>query len=812
MSMLVNSYRFAPTFAIPPFDNFNRADNASMGAPWVPRNTNVMRITGNQAVPSADTVDVTMQYGDWVHGENGYVQAKMRCDNGFAGIQGLITTPFRNEIEFVIRPTGTFALVEHNNGTEVDLDEVGGAGDVEYLMRMEWEIGETTTTVRGYVDGDLTCEGLTSNHITPGNVGISSYRISNTLYFDDFQAGDLVDTVPEAPTALDAIGGDTQVSLTWVAPADGGDPITDYVVQWRTTAGPGSWNTFSDGTSTATSAIVTGLTNGTSYDFQVAAVNGVGQGAYSATDTATPSVTYPSVVTSNTEVGTSMGASNAVTLPSGVVTGNLLLAIATNDNPSTTDISTPSSDWVRIHHQVQGSNIVKMAVFAKVATGSDSFAVSGAAQDYTVSIHRIQDHAVVDPLFDILVASFASTSNGNVNPPNLNLIAARHWLILAAAGVDATTGNTITGVPSTYTQIGSTLTSASSTSSVLQAVAQKNVNATSEDPGTFTNTSRPYIGITIGIPYDVVVPSAPTLAAPTPGSGQMALSWTPTSTGGAPITDYVVEYRTTSGPGAWNDFAHSGTATTTNVTGLTNDVSYDFRVAAVNSAGTGAYSSTQTATPTSGGGGSIPTVPTNGGYFNEIGTTSTPTLSRPSGWADGDDFYALIATEDSAVNVITSRPSGWTAASGTGLTNPIVDTVGNDMRGFLERYDVPASPPASWQWTLDASLWTSIAGILVRGGGAPELFVIENAAGVGSGNARIPAITTSGPNRLLVAFVWTYENGPASSASGWSEPAPADRMVFHKDMVSAGTSPAQGIVTAVGATRWASVVFAIPPA
>jgi len=45
---------------------------------------------------------------------------------------------------------------------------------------------------------------------------------------------------------------------------------------------PGSFTTFSDGTSTTTTATVTGLTNGTVYYFKVAAVNSAGTSAYSA--------------------------------------------------------------------------------------------------------------------------------------------------------------------------------------------------------------------------------------------------------------------------------------------------------------------------------------------------------------------------------------------------------------------------------------------------------------------------------------------------------------------------------------------------
>jgi titin len=97
---------------------------------------------------------------------------------------------------------------------------------------------------------------------------------------------------PAAPTALAGTAGDGQVALTWTAPiGNGGTPITDYTVQYRTSPA-GSWATFADGTSTTASATVTGLTNTTAYDFQVAAANAAGTGAYSGTVAATPVVPW----------------------------------------------------------------------------------------------------------------------------------------------------------------------------------------------------------------------------------------------------------------------------------------------------------------------------------------------------------------------------------------------------------------------------------------------------------------------------------------------------------------------------------------
>jgi hypothetical protein len=87
---------------------------------------------------------------------------------------------------------------------------------------------------------------------------------------------------------LALIPGNEQVSLSWTAAFSAGPSVSDYVIQYSSDDGA-SWTTFSDGTSTNTSATVTGLTNGTTYKFRVAAVNSVGTGDYSATVTGGPS-------------------------------------------------------------------------------------------------------------------------------------------------------------------------------------------------------------------------------------------------------------------------------------------------------------------------------------------------------------------------------------------------------------------------------------------------------------------------------------------------------------------------------------------
>ena len=92
-------------------------------------------------------------------------------------------------------------------------------------------------------------------------------------------------TAPGTPSSVNATAGNASATVFWSAPSDGGSPITSYTVTpyIGTTAQP---TTTVSGSPAPASALVAGLTNGTSYTFTVTATNAVGTSAASAASNA----------------------------------------------------------------------------------------------------------------------------------------------------------------------------------------------------------------------------------------------------------------------------------------------------------------------------------------------------------------------------------------------------------------------------------------------------------------------------------------------------------------------------------------------
>ena len=102
------------------------------------------------------------------------------------------------------------------------------------------------------------------------------------------------------PTSVSADRGDQQVTLTWSAPSNlAGLTISSYQYRYRESGG--TFNAWADAGNDGTETIG-GLTNGTTYDFELQAVSTTDAVGATASDSATPS-TVPGLPTLSAETG-----------------------------------------------------------------------------------------------------------------------------------------------------------------------------------------------------------------------------------------------------------------------------------------------------------------------------------------------------------------------------------------------------------------------------------------------------------------------------------------------------------------------------
>jgi len=153
-----------------------------------------------------------------------------------------------------------------------------------------------------------------------------------------------------------AAPGDSQVALSWNAPESDDTAITGYQVQISADGGA-TWSVQADPVA-GTAYTATGLTDGTSYQFKVAAENINGTGELSDPVSATPMAPPPPPV-----VG-APGAPSGVTLVSGDDSGGTLSWIAPTDpggSPITGYLIQVSTDggatWTTVADQYSGTSI-----------------------------------------------------------------------------------------------------------------------------------------------------------------------------------------------------------------------------------------------------------------------------------------------------------------------------------------------------------------------------------------------------------------------------------------------------------------------
>jgi fibronectin type 3 domain-containing protein len=480
---------------------------------------------------------------------------------------------------------------------------------------------------------------------------------------------------PSAPTNLLATPGNGNVILTWTPPSDGGSPLTGYLVWLLVNGEPQySGNSAYNPPGTATSTTITGLTNNQTYIFQIAAINGEGQGSSSLSVSATPR-TVPGQPTGLT-----------------ASPGNAMVTLSW---------TAPANNGAAIDYYIVYQNGTALSIQPSGSTADVGNLQNGIPYIFAVAAHNGAGVGAVSST----VSSTPRTVPGL--PTNMNAAPSDTQIILSWSAPSSNGGSLITG----YNVYRSTIQTGPY-SLIRSSYAPTSFMDTSLVDGTIYYYEVSAINIagegqkaTIsGVPG--TVPGAPTLSTPTVGDRFVNLNWNPpTVSGGTPVTGYNV-YRSEAFAGTYTLIA-SQTGTSYNDSTVINGHTYYYEVSANNSAGEGGKSSpVVSATPYTvpgapiglgftPGNGQISlnwTAPSNGGsaitgykvYRSLAGSASYTLIASPTGPSYSDVGVANGATylyEVSAVNAagegLLSAPVSSTPFTVAGVPIGLTAIAGN---------------------------------------------------------------------------------------------------------------------------------------
>lgn len=151
----------------------------------------------------------------------------------------------------------------------------------------------------------------------------------------------------------------------------------------------------------------------------------------------------PAVKVASSSTGSGSDSTATASMPSGTTSGDLLIAHLAVASASA--ITTPSG-WTVLESQTQGS--MRLVVYARLATGSDSFSAS-VSLNWVLHIQRITGHNVATIASDI-VSDVAAASNDTPNAPSVSVTSGAYVVLVSTLGRFSASGGAIRGIPSGF--------------------------------------------------------------------------------------------------------------------------------------------------------------------------------------------------------------------------------------------------------------------------------------------------------------------------------------------------------------------------
>ena len=179
-----------------------------------------------------------------------------------------------------------------------------------------------------------------------------------------------------------------------------------------------------------------------------------------------------------------------ITMPSGIVVGDLIVVILSVDKDGVISVDTGASgsNWT-IEDNVNQNTRVVSAVVWKVAEGSDVLELDTTHMEKsTAHAYRISGASTLD-------LTSAKANSSNADPPNHTPSGGELNYLWLAASCNDGAGIEASAAPSSYTDLIVASTAASAVST-----ARRELTASSENPGTFTTAADDWVAFTIAIP------------------------------------------------------------------------------------------------------------------------------------------------------------------------------------------------------------------------------------------------------------------------------------------------------------------------